>query len=88
MKPKMWDSMTDRQKMVRAKGMLKTWRGAFILSKALDVAVETLKKESFPPVSDIEDMEMLIETMYPISKAVRTAEVAFKERLSRMAHDE
>ena len=41
-------------------------RGNFIIGKALYVAVKTLKKEKYPPISDIEQMQEIGETLFQI----------------------
>lgn len=46
--------------------LVQSLRGQFIIGKALYVAVETLKKEKYPAISDIEQMEEIGENVFQI----------------------
>jgi len=63
-KPENWNQMTDRQEDKEAKFLYLSMRGQWLLAKALDVAIETLGNDQFPPFSDIEDMQMIRERLF------------------------
>ena len=59
-------------------------REQFIISKALCVAMETLKDEVHPPVSDISSMMLLMEEKFPIYSVVQKASEATKDQLNQL----
>lgn len=67
-KPKNWDKLSKKEKERIAIELFRSLRGQFIISQALAVAIETLKKVE-PPYreeSNIEDMEILHEVLFPL----------------------
>tara|TARA_R110001592_G_scaffold20489_4_gene83041 strand:- start:5784 stop:6059 length:276 start_codon:yes stop_codon:yes gene_type:complete len=56
-------------------------RGQYIIGKALYVAVEQLKKEEYPPISDIEQMEEIGEALFEIGYFTTQATEKFKKEL-------
>jgi hypothetical protein len=58
--------MTKEEKKEFAFELLSTPRGYYIMSQALEYAIDTLKKVPEPrrEVSNIEDMEVLRETLF------------------------
>jgi len=75
-KPSNWNKLSEEEKRKIALSLLNSPRGHFIISQALYVAVETLKKVKPPhrEESNIEDMEILMETLFPLYKYVKEAE--------------
>jgi len=67
------------KKKSHAQNILNSIRGQYILSQALCIAVKVLRKQpkQFREVNNIADMELLIEQIYPIYRAIeRTQEMA------------
>lgn len=60
------DRMTDEERT--AWKFTLSPRGQYILSQALSVAIETMRKVPLPhrEVSNIEDMEFILETLFPV----------------------
>lgn len=52
-----------------------SWRGRWIISEALSIAIDTLEKVPIPerPVSDINDMKFLRDSMFGLYEAARKA---------------
>ena len=50
----------------RAVNLFDSIRGRFIISKALYTAMDILQQEKHPPQSDIQDMRLLAEELFPI----------------------
>ena len=50
----------------RAVNLFDSIRGRFIISKALYTAMDILQQEKRPPKSDIQDMKLLAEELFPI----------------------
>ena len=50
----------------RAISLFDSLRGRFIFSKALHTAIDVLQQEKRPPQSDIQDMKLLAEELFPI----------------------
>tara|TARA_R100001530_G_scaffold23497_5_gene19181 strand:+ start:230 stop:454 length:225 start_codon:yes stop_codon:yes gene_type:complete len=50
----------------RAINLFDSIRGRFIISKALYTAMDILQQEKRPPKSDIQDMKLLAEELFPI----------------------
>lgn len=73
MKPKEWDSWTKEQKVEYARKLLFSVRGQYIISQALIEAIKTMKKRKYPEISNIEDMEVLLE-LFPIGLVLAQAE--------------
>ena len=67
-KPKNWDKLPRKEKERIAIELFRSLRGQFIVSQALAVAIETLKKVEppFREESNIEDMEILHEVLFPL----------------------
>ena len=66
-KPAGWDSFTEEQKAEHAKQLFRSFRGAYIVSQALFYAIKALKAvkpEHLQEQSNIEDMEVLRETLF------------------------
>jgi hypothetical protein len=63
--------MKSKKKML-ANNILNSIRGQYLLSQALCIAVKVLRKQpkQFREVSNIADMELLIEQVYPIYRAI------------------
>jgi len=58
--------------------LAQSMRGQFIIGKALYVAVETLKKEKHPPISDIEQMKEIGENLFSIGYLATEVSEKFK----------
>ena len=65
---------------LRATAILNSIRGRYIIGQALDVAIETLKKEGRPQESNIADMELLRDEFFPIAYAARMAQEEYEKR--------
>ena len=68
MKPRNWDKLSQNMKKRIALQLLQSMRGSYLISQALSIAIEQMKKVE-PPYreeSNIQDMEMLLETLFPI----------------------
>lgn len=64
-KPIDWNKLNHKQKKGMAENLLFSLRGNYIISQALYYAIKSLKKvKKFPETSNIEDMEMLRETIF------------------------
>ena len=63
----------NNQKAIEFAGSI---RGQYILSQALCLAIEKLKEvpENRREVSNISDMELLLDNLFPMFKAVQTAQ--------------
>jgi len=73
MKPKNWDKLDWNTKVKIATELYGSERGAYIISQALSIAIKTMKKQKCPEVSNIQDMEMLQEVLFPFYKYVEKA---------------
>lgn len=66
-KPLDWNKLSHEIKREIALGLLNSLRGQFIISQALARAIEVMKKDKpYPEKSNIEDMEILHEELFPI----------------------
>jgi len=82
MKPNNWDKLSQSAKKQVALQLLQSFRGSYVISQALSIAVEQMKKIE-PPYreeSNIQDMEMLLETLFPMYSAVKRAEEEFRKK--------
>ena len=79
MKPDNWNSMTGEAKAACARELVSTMRGQFIISQALVIAVRKMKKEKYPETSNIQDMEMLMEAIWPLYKFVAESQAQFEK---------
>ena len=64
MKPDNWDKLSQIKKRRIGDELFQSLRGMFIMHQALKVAIESMKKQTDPEISDIEDMEMLLQTVF------------------------
>jgi hypothetical protein len=66
MKPANWDKMAIDDRIDFGNGLLRSYRGSYLLAQALHVAVETMSKRPMKEreVSNIQDMEVLLETCF------------------------
>lgn len=69
------------EKMEKAAKMANSTRGQYIISQALCIAIDELKKVPEPHTKhpDIADMEYLRDTLFPIFHTVREAENKIRE---------
>lgn len=67
-KPRDWDKLPPEEKQRIGLSLLRSIRGQYIVSQALSKAIEVMKKVKPPrkEVSNIEDMEILHETLFPL----------------------
>ena len=77
MKPPDWNELSKEEKFKRGILLFSSLRGQYIISQALCVAIKTLKKVKKPyrEESNIQDMEILLETIFPLYKGVKEAEM-------------
>lgn len=66
MKYDKYEKMTQAARETIAADIIKSFRGSFIISKALHYAIEELKKQERPEWSDICDMMLLREQIFPL----------------------
>jgi hypothetical protein len=68
MKPKEWNKFSEKEKEFIATELLNSIRGRFILSQALTIAVEQMKKvpKPYTEISNIQDMEILREVFFSL----------------------
>jgi len=73
MKPKNWGKMSQGQKYEDARYLLSTVRGQYIIGQALLVASTEMKKKEIEmrEISNIEDMEMLME-VFSMAKVINS----------------
>jgi AcrR family transcriptional regulator len=59
--------------------LLQSARGSYLISQALSIAVEQMRKvePKYREESNIQDMEMLLETLFPMYVVVRKSEDEF-----------
>lgn len=58
----------------KATALLSSMRGQYVMSQALDIAVQELKKETDPALrksDNIQDMELLIDGLFPMARDIR-----------------
>jgi hypothetical protein len=65
MKPPNWDTMTPEKKSLYAQRLVISTRGQLVMGRALAVAVKALRKENHPELSDIQDIEIIGECIFP-----------------------
>lgn len=67
MKPENWDKMSEQEKLAEAKRLYGDPRGKYIIAQALSIASAVMEKmpEEKKEVSNIEDMKMLHEMLFP-----------------------
>lgn len=77
MKPKNWKKLSEKDKRVIAYGLFKGVRGAYIISQALYYAIKEMKKVKKPytEISNIEDMEILKEVIFPLFFPITQKEI-------------
>jgi hypothetical protein len=72
-KPSDWEKLSDQDKDDIAQDLMRGLRGIFIVSQALEVAIGVLRKEKYPAVSDIGDMEILRERIFNFPSSAQLA---------------
>lgn len=80
MKPDDWDELEEKQQKDMALELFSSMRGKYIISQALTIAIDEMKKveDTHKEVSNIEDMEMLRDTLFPLFYMGQQAERQFK----------
>ncbi len=66
MKPKGWSKLTQDEKDRIGKELFESLRGISVIHQALEVAVKSMRQEPHPALSNIEDMEILLKTVFRI----------------------
>jgi len=64
--------MGDRKELAVA--LLGSIRGRYIIGQALDVAIRAMKERERPELSNIADMELLRDELFPIAMMARLAQ--------------
>jgi len=64
--------MGDRKELAVA--LLGSMRGRYIIGQALDVAIRAMREEEYPEDSNIRDMELLRDELFPIAMMARLAQ--------------
>lgn len=82
MKPDDWDELEEKQQKDMALELFSSMRGKYIISQALTVAIDEMKKvdDTHKEVSNIEDMEMLRDTLFPLYYITQQAEVQWRKQ--------
>ena len=72
--------MMKQKKRMEATALANSFRGQYLISQALFIAVRALRKrpKHLQEPSNIADMELLIEHVFPIYKVVEEAQEAKK----------
>lgn len=66
MKPDNWGQMNAADKREMAMRLLNSQRGRLIVGKALAKAISVMQYDAYPEHSDMEDMEILGETLFEL----------------------
>jgi len=66
MKPASWDEYRIEDKIDFGNNLLRSYRGSYLLAQALHEAIKVMRKRSMKEreVSNIQDMEILLETCF------------------------
>jgi hypothetical protein len=66
MKPASWDKLPIEDKIDLGNNLLRSYRGSYLLAQALYEAINVMKKKPLKEreVSNIQDMEILLETCF------------------------
>lgn len=82
MKPENWDTLSSKEKREVATDLLHSMRGNLIISQALVFAISAMKKvpKERREVSNIQDMELLMEELFPMYAMVSLAQAAHKSK--------
>ena len=70
MKPSNWNQLLMQEQKEYARKLLNSVRGIYIVGQALAVAIQTMKKKKHPETSNIEDMEMLGESLFHLGYSI------------------
>ena len=68
----------ERRKLAEA--LVQSLRGQYIIGQALDVAIEVMEKAERPETSNIRDMKLLRDELFPIAYATRLAQEGWEEQ--------
>jgi len=64
--------MGDRKELAGL--LLGSLRGQYIIGQALDVAIRVMREEEYPKDSNIQDMELLRDELFPLAMMTRLAQ--------------
>jgi len=80
-KPANWDKLSQSMKRQIALQLLQSARGNYLISQALSIAVEQLRKVEQPyrEESNAQDMEILLEILFPLYPATKKVEEEFRQ---------
>ena len=83
MKPDNWDKLDKSQRREIAIKLFMSDRGQYLVSEALYTAIEVMRKvpKERREVSNIEDMEILLEELFPLYKMVKDAIKEYDKRV-------
>jgi hypothetical protein len=59
---------------IDAKELVNSWRGNYLISQALCIAINIMKEMEYPEYSNIEDMKLLRDELFSIYKDIQQAE--------------
>jgi hypothetical protein len=65
MKPENWDKMSFEEKQADIRDLFGCGRGGWVVWQTLCAGVEALRQQEHPPLSDIEDVETIMEVWFP-----------------------
>jgi len=64
MKPEGWTEMSEIKQMLETYELYHSPRGRLLIGQAIKHEIEKLNQKEQPPISDIEDLEMLYEMYF------------------------
>lgn len=81
------EALTDREKAIN---LLQSMRGQYIISQALCLAIKTInsRPRELQEPSNVLDMEFLVQNLFPIYRAVESAEEKFYQQKTDTLKDE
>ena len=85
MKPNNWSKLSDKIKQEIAVELVQSMRGQYLISQALVKAIAVMSKEKYPEISNIQDMEILREMLFPLFFEIDKATL---EKLRKRKNDE
>lgn len=83
MKPENWDDIAPETRLQIARDLFYSLRGGYIVGQALYKAIGVMKKAKYPETSNIQDMEMLAEMLFPLGYFIASSEVKSKIKKSK-----
>jgi hypothetical protein len=81
------EALTNREKAIN---LLQSMRGQYIISQALCLAIKMIncRPPELQEPSNVKDMEFLVQNLFPIYRAVESAEEKFYQQKTDALKDE